>query len=206
MILMEENFETQILTEANDKGQKRLYLRGVMAEAEEKNRNGRIYDLKEMQAACDLINASAASRRHILGECDHPNTLEIKLENVSHRLMEAQMEGNRLMCKAEILSETPKGAILASLVNSGVQVGVSTRGAGQVNESTGKVSNFRFITVDAVATPSCRSAYPETIQEQVEMYKRGEIITDLAEAQMHDPMAQAYFELEMKKFIESLRS
>jgi hypothetical protein len=205
MILMEENFDTEVVKESDSGGKPRMYLQGVMAEAEEKNRNGRIYDLKEMQAACDLINTSAAGKRHILGECDHPNTLEIKLENVSHRLMEARMEGNRLICKAEILSETPKGAILASLVNSGVQVGVSTRGAGQVNESSGKVTNFRFITVDAVATPSCRSAYPETIQEQVEMYSRGEIITDLAEAQAHDPLAQAYFQIEMRKFIDSLR-
>jgi len=202
MILIEENFN-DVLVEASGEG-KKAYLSGVFMEANNRNRNGRIYDLEEMKAQVEKINDQAKQGRFVLGELDHPNNLTIKLENVSHKIVELRIEGNQVYGKAEILDKHPKGAILRSLVDSGIQVGVSSRGAGSMNESTGKVSNFNLITVDAVATPSCRSAYPETIEEQLSMYKRGEIITDLSESIVHDPIAQRYFRMEMKKFIETL--
>ena len=203
MILLEETFNVETLTEeVGDK--KKTYLQGIFMEAETKNRNGRIYDKKEMEKVVEKINESSKLNRHILGALDHPSTLEIKLDEISHRLIEAEMRGNQVICKAEVLESTPKGAILKSLLDSGVTIGVSSRGSGSVNESTGRVTNFNFVTVDAVATPSCKSAYPETIRESLQMYNRGEIIDDLAEAVAHDPIAQKYFEIEMKKFIQGL--
>lgn len=205
MILLEENFEdVQMIVEASDNGKKKLYMQGVMSEAGRQNRNGRIYSIDDLRRVEQQINEAARLNRHILGECDHPQSLDIKLENVSHRLMEARMQGNQLMFKAEVLSETPKGAILRALLDSGVQIGVSTRGSGQVQESSGQVSNFRFVTLDAVAHPSCQSSYPETLREHLELYNRGEIITDISESMIHDPIAQKYFAIEMKRFIENL--
>lgn len=204
MILIEEHFEgVTPITESVGDG-KKLYLSGVFAESSVKNRNGRVYERSDMEKVVAQINNSADSGRHILGCLDHPNTLEIKLEEVSHRLMSAKMEGNQVLCKAEILEKHPKGAIAKALIESGVQLGVSTRGSGQVNESTGAVRNFGFVTVDLVATPSCRSAYPQTIQEQLEYYRKGGYVTELAEAVIHDQAAQKYFQAEMKKFIETL--
>lgn len=204
MILIEENFNTQSLyEEVSESGEKKLYLAGTFMEWGKKNRNGRVYEEKDLKVAVDMINEAAQSNRHILSELDHPSTLEIKLENVAMRLMEAKMDGKNVYCKAEVLP-TPKGKILSSLIESGVQVGVSSRGSGSVNESNGKVSNYRFITVDAVATPSAHGAYPETLREHLEMAKNGEMITDLSEAACHDPLAQAYFEIEMRKFIKGL--
>lgn len=202
MILIEENFEG-VLTEAASDG-KKTYLSGIFMESGNKNRNGRIYDSSEMQREVDKINEAAKSGRYVLGELDHPNSLEIKLENVSHKIVEMTMKGNLVYGKAEIIDKHPKGQILKALVDSGVQVGVSSRGSGQVNESTGIVRNFGLVTVDAVATPSCRSAYPQTIQEQLEYYRKGGYVTELAEAVIHDQAAQKYFQAEMKKFIETL--
>lgn len=202
MILIEENFNG-IITEAATDG-KKSYLKGVFAEAVTKNRNGRSYDLNEMAREVARINEAAQLGNFVLGELDHPNTLEIRLENVSHKIVELRMQGSQVIGKAEIIDKHPKGQILKALVDSGVRVGVSTRGSGQVNESTGGVKNFNFVTVDAVATPSCRNAYPETIQEQLEYYRRGGEIQNLAEAVIHDKAAQAYFQKEMLKFINSL--
>jgi len=207
MILIEQNFDRvdTLVESVDNEGGKRFYLSGVFAEAETRNRNRRIYDRKEMMESVSKINEASKLGRHILGELDHPSTLEIKLENVSHRILEARMEGNQVICKAEILEKHPKGAIAKALLESGVQLGVSTRGSGQLNESTGRVSNFNLVTVDLVATPSAHNAYPETLREQLEMHSRGEIVTDLAEAQLHDPLAQKYFQIEIKKFIESIK-
>lgn len=202
MILIEENF-TDILTEASGDG-KKTYLTGCFMEWGIQNQNGRTYSEADMKATVKKINDAAAAGRHILNELDHPKSLEVKLANVSHRLMEARMNGKQVWVKAEVLDKHPSGAILKSLIDSGVGVGVSSRGSGSLNESTGMVSNFNFVCCDAVATPSCRSAYPETLQEQLEWSKRGNIITDLAENAYHDPIAQKFFEIEMKKFIDNL--
>lgn len=202
MILIEENFEG-VLTESASDG-KKTYLSGIFMESGNKNRNGRIYDSAEMQREVDKINEAAKRGHYVLGELDHPNSLEIKLENVSHKIVEMTMKGNLVYGKAEIIDKHPKGQILKALVDSGVQVGVSSRGSGQVNESTGIVRNFGLVTVDAVATPSCRSAYPQTIQEQLEYYRKGGYVSELAEAVIHDQAAQKYFQAEMKKFIETL--
>jgi hypothetical protein len=203
MILIENNFDgVQRIVESAD-GKKKTYLVGTFMESETRNRNGRIYDKKEIEAAVNKINDAAKLNRHILSHLDHPNHLDIKLEDVAMKLMEAKMEGNQVWCKAQVLETLPKGQILKGLLDEGITIGVSSRGSGQVDESTGRVRNFNFITVDAVAQPSA-NAYPETIQEQLEYYKRGNVIEDLSEAVIHDPMAQQYFQLEMKKFINEV--
>lgn len=202
MILIEENFEN-IITEASNDG-KKTYLMGCFMEHSAKNRNGRIYSPEQMQDVVLKINDAAERNMHILSELDHPNTLEVKLANVSHRLMSAEMRGNQVWCKAEILEKHPKGAILKSLVDSDVRVGMSSRGGGKVNQNTGEVEYYKFICCDAVATPSCRNAYPETVEEQLQEYARGGVIDDLSEAIQHDALAQKYFEIEMKKFIEAI--
>lgn len=185
-------------------GVKKLYLQGIFQEAEVKNQNQRIYDLGEMREAQQLINDRQNLGRHILGHLDHPSDLDIKLENVSHKFISATMKGNQMHCKVEILEGTPKGAIAAGLINAGVNIGASTRGSGQVNEDTGRVTNFKFKTADLVAEPSCVSAHPTTLREQIELYKRSGVLTDLAEAQLYDPVAQMYFRTEILKFIDSV--
>jgi len=204
MILLEENFADVSSAVSEDK--KKTYLIGTFMEAESKNRNGRIYDLAEMTQEANRINDLAKANRHVLGQLDHPTpqTLDISLKEVSHRIVEMRMDGNRAIGKAEILESHPNGQILKGLIMDGVNVGVSTRGSGQLNESTGKVSKFSLKTIDAVATPSCQSAYPETIQEQLEMYKRGHIVNDLSEAVINDPFAQKYFQIELRKFVENV--
>jgi hypothetical protein len=205
MILIEENFQDLITEAAGDNpNDKKFFLQGVFAESETKNRNGRTYRLDEMKREVDKVNNAAAQGRHVLGELDHPNTLDVKLKNVSHRITKMWMEGNKAYGRAEILKNHPNGQIAIGLMKDGIQLGVSTRGAGKVNQRTHVVENFNLVTVDIVATPSARSAYPETIQEQLEMYSRGEIVTDLAEAVINDKAAQKYFEKEMKAFIDTL--
>lgn len=203
MILVEENFGG-IITESCEEG-KKTYLSGVMMEWGVRNRNGRIYKREDMEKAVSMVNEAAKNGQHILAELDHPNTLEVRLANVSHRLMELQIKGNQVIGKAEVLTMHPNGAILKSLLDHKVAVGVSSRGGGHVNESTGEVSNFSFVTIDAVATPSCATARPATILESLEMYGRGKVITDLAESVIHDKAAQKYFVEEMRKFINSIQ-
>lgn len=203
MILIEENFENvDTLIESADGG--KTYLRGIFSVAENKNKNRRTYSKDDVALASNIINEAAERNHHILGHLDHPADLQVRLEDVSHRIISSHMDGNTAYAKMEILEKHPKGAIAKALIDSGVQLGVSTRGSGAVNESTGAVKNYRFVTVDLVANPSCDTAYPETLREQLEMYNRGPEIEKLSNAVVHDPVAQLYFGREMKKFIETL--
>lgn len=205
MLLIEENFNNvEVLQESiGEENEKKIFFSGVFGIAEEKNRNGRVYSLEEMRKEVERINESFSVGEQLLGELDHPNRMDVHLSNVSHRITEIYMDGNKMMGKAEVLEKTQAGQILKGLIESGVRVGVSTRGSGKV-ENNGEVKNFTLRTVDAVATPSVKTAYPETLMEQLEAYRRGELVNDLAEAALYDKRAEEFLAKELKGFINSL--
>lgn len=205
MILIEENFNGIDVIEEGDGTMKKRKLRGIFSEIGNRNRNGRIYNEGDMIAMMNEVNERARVNQHILGECDHPSTLNVSLSNVSHKMTKMWRDGNIIYGEAEILDKTPKGAIIAGLMESGINLGVSSRGGGTLNES-GEVRNFRYVTHDIVARPSVASAVPQSVFEELRLYERGDIIDDLSESIQHDPIAQKYFQMELKRFLESLRN
>jgi hypothetical protein len=185
------------LMESRD-AEKNLYLAGRIMTAEQKNLNQRIYPKSEIERAVAFISEKAKEQQFILGELNHPDNLSIDLKNVSHIITEAWMDGDNAVGKCKILN-TPSGNIVQQLINGGVKLGVSSRGTGNVT-SEGVVEDFAFVTLDIVAQPSGPGCYPDVVRESLEHTK---IIT-LAEAVVHDPKAQKFFEAEVKKFIKSL--
>ena len=175
-----------------------IFLHGIMMQAELKNGNGRNYPLSEISKAVDEAQKRISEGHYILGELNHPDVLSINLANVSHAITEITMDGNNAIGKMKILN-TPSGNIAKALIEGGVRLGVSSRGTGNVNEG-GAVSDFSFVTMDIVSTPSAPSAYPNVVREALETQK----IVTLAEAVVHDLKAQAYFKKEMQAFMESL--
>jgi len=135
-----------------------------------------------------------------MGELDHPESLNINLDRVSHVITDIRLEGNNAIGKAKLL-DTPMGQIAKELAKSGVALGVSSRGAGQVNE--GQVSGFQFVTVDIVAQPSAPNAFPNTVYESLEYAKNGHNIMDLAEAVREDVAAQKYLKKEIMNWIKT---
>ena len=190
--------EAGIITEASQDG-KNTWLSGVYMQAELKNRNGRVYPLKELTKAVEGAQKTIAEHGGIFGELDHPQTLTINLDRISHVITEMRMEGNNAIGKAKLLG-TPMGNIAAELVKSGVKIGVSSRGAGAVNESGG-VSDFNFVTVDLVATPSAPGAVPEAVYESMMMNSKGRKAVTLAETVKDDPEAQEFFKKAILDFV-----
>lgn len=190
--------EAGIITEASQDG-KNTWLSGVYMQAEMKNRNGRVYPLKELTKAVEGAQKAITEHGGIFGELDHPQTLTINLDRISHVITEMRMEGNNAIGKAKLLG-TPMGNIAAELVKSGVKIGVSSRGAGAVNESGG-VSDFNFVTVDLVATPSAPGAVPEAVYESMMMNSKGRTAVTLAETVKDDPEAQEYFKKAILDFV-----
>lgn len=192
--------EAKVIAESSQDG-KSAYLSGIFMQADIKNRNGRVYPSTEISEAVKIAQATIKERNGIMGELDHPQTLSINLDRVSHVITEMKMEGSNAVGKAKMLN-TPMGNIARELINSGVALGVSSRGAGQVNESGG-VSGFQFVTVDIVAQPSAPNAYPQTVYESLEHARNGHNILDLAEAVKHDDAAQKYLKEEILKWLST---
>ena len=191
--------EANLIQESSTDG-KNTWLSGIFMQADIKNRNGRNYPLTELAAAVDSACQRITESKGIMGELDHPESLTINLDRVSHIITDIRLEGSNVIGKAKLL-DTPMGAIAKTLAESGVALGVSSRGAGQVNE--GQVSGFQFVTVDIVAQPSAPEAYPSTIYESLQHARSAHNILDLAEAVREDASAQDYLKKEIMKWINT---
>ncbi len=187
-----------IVESSSTSGGKDMYINGIFMQAEIRNRNQRVYPYQEINNACNYAAQLIKENNGIFGELDHPNNLTIDPKNISHAILELKMQGNDAYGKAKILN-TPAGLIAKELFNSGVKVGVSSRGAGEVNE--GIVSNFQFITIDVVVNPSAQGATPSAVMESVERARNANRIISLAEALNHDDAAQKYFKREIMKWL-----
>ena len=142
--------------EADASGKKTLYIQGPFAVAESKNKNGRIYKKEILEGAINKYDTDYIKNSRALGELNHPPRLNVDYERATHMITEMVQDGNVWVGKAKVLN-TPMGSILKGLLESGVNVGVSTRGAGSITEANGvkQVGADYFLTaVDIVSDPS----------------------------------------------------
>lgn len=200
ILLVEELMpsECNLIQESTQDG-KSLCLSGIFMQADIKNRNGRMYPLSEITEAVNGAKLRISEQNGLMGELDHPQTLQINLDRVSHVITELWMQGANAYGKAKLIN-TPMGNIAQELIKNNVKIGVSSRGAGNVNESGG-VSGFQFITVDIVAQPSAPNAYPGSIYEAIQHAKNGNQVMTLAEQVRHDAAAQKYLKKEILKWL-----
>jgi hypothetical protein len=196
--------EGNIITEAvtDKKGKKKFYLKGIYMQADIKNRNGRNYPMNEISKAVNNAATIISDHGGIFGELDHPQTLTINMDRISHVIKELYMDGANAMGKAELL-DTPMGLIAQILAESGARYGVSSRGTGDVG-SDGDVNGFNFVTCDLVVTPSAPGAMPDPLYESLQQDAKGRKVLTLAEAVQHDPKAQEYMKKEILKFFSKI--
>ena len=188
---------------ADGKG-KDLFMKGIFIEGGVKNHNQRVYPVHEIEKAVSAINNQLKDGYSVLGELDHHDDLKINLDRVSHMITHMWMEGNYGMGKLKILP-TPMGELVKAMLTSGVKLGVSSRGSGQVNEGSGHVSDFEIITVDIVAQPSAPHAYPKAIYEGLMNMKGGVQMFEMARDASQDQKVQKYLQEAVKKLIKDLK-
>jgi len=137
--------------------------------AQKANQNGRVYQLDEMTKEVERYTSDMVKTRRAIGEMNHPQSTEVNPVNACHLVTELRQNGNYFMGKSLIL-DTPMGQLLKSLVKDKIQMGISTRGLGNLAESSnGKmVSNFHLICLDVVHQPSVQNAMLESILESKE--------------------------------------
>jgi hypothetical protein len=195
----------QIISEDSTDGKgKNLYMKGIFIEGGVKNANQRVYPVHEIGKAVETINEQIKGGYSVLGEVDHPDDLKINLDRVSHMIEQMWMDGPCGYGKLKVLP-TPMGELVKAMITSGVKLGVSSRGSGNVNESSGHVSDFEIITVDIVAQPSAPHAYPKAIYEGLMNMRGGNQIFEMARDATQDQRVQKYLKEAMTGFIKDLK-
>lgn len=193
--------ECQLIQESSQDG-RNVWLSGVFMQGDIRNRNGRIYPLSEIHNAVTSAQKKIVESHGIFGELDHPQTLNINLDRISHVISELSINGQNAVGKARLLN-TPMGLIAKELILSEVKLGVSSRGAGNVDKNGG-VTGFNFVTVDIVDTPSAPGALPNPVYESLMNDRHGLRALSLSEQLREDPDAQKYLRAEIRKFIDNM--
>ena len=191
-LISEEVLDVQYLTEEKN-GKKEHYITGIFMQAEQKNRNGRVYPLEILSREVNRYNQNYVQKNRAFGELGHPDSPTINLDRVSHMITSLKPEGNNIIGKAKIL-DTPNGKIVKSLLDGGASLGVSTRGVGSLKEANGfklVQDDFHLATAaDIVADPSAPDAFVQGIMEGKEWILDGtgwkEVDYDMAKKQLQE--------------------
>jgi len=191
-------------TDSADGKVKELYMKGIFIQGGVKNANERVYPVHEIERAVSTINDQIKGGYSVLGEVDHPDDLKINLDRVSHMITDMWMDGPCGYGKLKVLP-TPMGELVRSMLTSGVKLGVSSRGSGEVNESSGHVSGFEIVTVDIVAQPSAPNAYPKAIYEGLMNMRGGSQVFEMAREASQDQRVQKYLKEAVKGLIKDLK-
>lgn len=185
-------------------GGKSLYMKGIFIQGGVKNANERIYPVSEISNAVESLNTQIKEGYSVLGEVDHPDDLKINLDRVSHMITEMWMDGANGFGKLKILP-TPMGQLVKTMLESGVKLGVSSRGSGNVNDMDGRVSDFEIVTVDIVAQPSAPNAYPKAIYEGMMNMKYGHKTLQVAKEAQGNKKVEKYLKEEVIRLIKELK-
>jgi hypothetical protein len=183
---------------------KTLYMKGIFIQGGVKNANERVYPVSEIESAVGTLNEQIKDGYSVLGEVDHPDDLKINLDRVSHMITNMWMDGPNGFGKLKILP-TPMGHLVQTMLESGVKLGVSSRGSGNVNDGDGRVSDFEIVTVDIVAQPSAPNAYPKAIYEGMMNLKHGHRLLDIAKDASSDKKVQRFLKDEVIRLINDLK-
>ena len=162
--------DLDIVTEADSEGKESLFIEGIFLQAEQKNRNGRVYPLEILEREVRRYKKDYVKQNRAFGELGHPDGPTINLERVSHMITELRKSNNDFVGKAKVLSSTPYGKIVEGLLKDGAKLGVSSRGMGSLDESQKgtkivKDDFYLATAADIVADPSAPHAFVQGVME-----------------------------------------
>jgi len=181
--------EVAYLTENKD-GEKQFFIEGVFMQAEQKNKNGRVYPKPILAKEANRYVTEYVNKNRALGELNHPTGPSVNLDRVSHKVTWLYENNNDFYGKAKIL-DTPCGQIVKNLMSEGVKLGVSTRGMGSL-EKRGGVNvvkeDFMLAAIDIVADPSAPNAFVNGIMEGREWVWDNGLLKEQQIAQYHNTL------------------
>ena len=205
MNLLRENLsfdKAKMVVESANEG-KDLFMKGICIQGGVRNANQRVYPVNEISRAVTTLNEQIAEGYSVLGEVDHPDGLQINLDRVCIMVESMWMDESNGYGKLKVLP-TPMGGLVRTMLESGVKLGVSSRGSGEV-DGQGNVNGFEIITVDVVAQPSAPGAYPTPIYEHLMNEKGGYKAILTSKEVQGDKQAQKYIAESLLNIIDRLQ-
>ena len=174
-LITEHTNDVEYIVEGKEKQQ---YIKGIFMQSDIKNQNGRIYPFSVLKKEVRKFNEKFVKQDRALGELGHPMGPTVNLDRVSHVITELYEDGKNFIGKAKVI-DTPNGKIVKNLLESGVRLGVSSRGLGSVKTNKDGVNevqdDFVLATVDIVSDPSAPDAFVNGIMEGKEFSLTGEV-------------------------------
>ena len=167
-LIAEQIQDVEYITEEKDGGGKEMKIRGIFMQADQKNRNGRVYPMGVLQKEVNRYNKEFVAEGRAFGELGHPEGPTVNLDRVSHMITKLEADGKNFVGEAKLLS-TPMGEIAKALIKDGGKLGVSSRGMGSLESKGGanyvKDDFYLATAADIVADPSAPQAFVEGIME-----------------------------------------
>ena len=203
-LITEINEDLQIFELEEEGGKKSLFIEGIFLQSELKNRNGRVYPKDLLEREVERYTKDYITENRAFGELGHPEGPTINLDRVSHMVTEMWMDGPNGYGKMKVLP-TPMGNLVKTMLESGVKLGVSSRGSGNVKEASGDVSDFEIVTIDVVAQPSAPDAYPTAIYEGLLNMRGGHRMLEVAAEVRENQKAQKYLKEGILRLIKDLK-
>lgn len=161
-----EDFSIEVLQEADGSGKRKYFLSGVHMQSEKVNKNGRMYPRGVLENEVNRYRSLIESKRSI-GELGHPDTPSVDYKQASHLITDLHFEGNDVFGKSKVM-DTPNGRIVMTLIDEGVQIGMSSRALGSLKQQNGVnivQEDLKLATIDIVHEPSAPDAFVNAIFE-----------------------------------------
>lgn len=202
-LITEEINSVKYVTEAKENGKKNLYIEGIFLQSAIPNRNGRVYPEHLLEREVNRYTEQFVSKGRAFGELGHPDGPQINLDRVSHLIESLRKDGTNWIGRAKI-TDTPMGNIARGLIESGAQLGVSTRGMGSLKANRQGINEvqddfFLATAADIVADPSAPEAFVNGIMEGVEwIWENNMLVAQKAKMQVEAAVRSR--ELDEKKF------
>ena len=167
-LIAEQIQDVEYIVEEKDGGSKEMKIRGIFMQADQKNRNGRVYPFAVLNKEVQRYNKEFVAEGRAFGELGHPEGPTVNLDRVSHMITKLEADGKNFVGEAKLLS-TPMGEIAKALIKDGGKLGVSSRGMGSLESRSGanyvKDDFYLATAADIVADPSAPQAFVEGIME-----------------------------------------
>jgi hypothetical protein len=215
-LLIETSNDTQFIKEESGKVYK---IKGIFLQGGIKNRNGRIYPIEILEKAVAHYDKKFIQKNRAVGELNHPNSPTINYDRVSHIITLLKKDGNNFIGEAKII-DSPMGKIVKTLLNEGINLGVSSRALGSVKRNTLGINEVQgdliFSTAaDIVHDPSAPDAFVESVMENTEWilgadgrwHEKNKILIDETKDRLvkeKDNREKVFLE-QFKKFISTIK-